>query len=57
MSEASNKKLSEADLLKILEETDLGERILRGEKAAFKEYFQLNGAKLKSITFSQPNQV
>lgn len=57
MSDIGRRKLSEEDLLKILEETSLGERLFRGEKEAFKEYFELNGAKLKSVTFSQPKNI
>ena len=45
---------NDEELFAFLESSGLGERLRKGEKDAFKEYFELNGAKVESIIDRQP---
>ena len=54
MSEAKTRFQSENEKMKFVEESGLWDRMLRGAEGALKEYFELSGAKIKSIKFSQP---
>ncbi len=56
MSESKTRFKSEEEMMKFVEESGLWGRMLKGEGEALKEYFELNGAKIKSITFSQLNK-
>ena len=53
MSESQTRFKSQEEKMKFVEESGLWDRLLKGEGEAFKEYFELNGAKIRSITFSQ----
>ncbi len=54
MSESITRFQSEEEKMKFVEESGLWDRMFKGEEGALKEYFELNGAKIKSIKFSQP---
>lgn len=56
MSESKIRFKSQEEKMKFVEESGLWDRMLKGEGEALKEYFELSGAKVKSITFSQPEK-
>jgi hypothetical protein len=47
---------TEEELIEYLDRSGLGERLRKGEKEAFKEYFELHGGKLTWIEDREPAQ-
>ena len=56
MNKPARRFKNEEELFEYLDISGLGERLRKGEKEAFKEYFELNGAKVTRIEDRQPAQ-
>ena len=54
MNKPARRFKNEEELFEFLDKSGLGERLRRGEIEAFKEYFELNGAKISRIEDRQP---
>ena len=54
MSKPARRFETEEELFEYLDKSGLGERLRKGEIEAFKEYFELNGAKISQIEDRQP---
>lgn len=54
MNKPARRFETEEELFEYLDKSGLGERLRKGEIEAFKEYFELNGAKITRIEDRQP---
>jgi hypothetical protein len=54
MNKPARRFKNEEELFEYLDKSGLGERLRKGEREAFKEYFELNGAKITRIEDRQP---
>lgn len=56
MSNKPKKFATDEELFEYLDRSGLGDRLRKGDKDAFKEYFELGGAKVAWIEDRQPTK-